>query len=63
MEKARKNTDARIKANNKYNAAHTKIIPVRLNLTLDKDILDHLEKKESVAGYIKELIRADIGKE
>jgi hypothetical protein len=58
MEK--KNSDARIRANNKYNAAHTRIIPIRLNFTTDQDILNHLETVPSVAGYIKQLIREDM---
>ena len=58
MEK--KNSDAKIRANNKYNAAHTKIIPIRLNFSTDEDILKHLESVPSVAGYIKELIRKDM---
>lgn len=58
----RKNSDAKIRANNKYNAAHTKIIPIRLNFSTDEDILKRLETVPSVAGYIKQLIRADIKK-
>lgn len=58
MEK--KNSDARIRANNKYNAAHTKIVPIRLNFSTDQDILTRLESVDSVAGYIKQLIREDI---
>lgn len=53
-------TQAQIKASNKYNKDKTKIIPLRLNLETDKDILDRLDQVESKAGYIKDLIRKDI---
>lgn len=39
---------------------NTKIIPVRLNLDGDKDIIHRLDKKENKSGYIKDLIRKDI---
>lgn len=55
-----KNTEARIRANAKYNAANTKQIPIRLNINTDKDIIAKLETVDSVAGYIKQLIREDI---
>lgn len=58
----KKTTDAQIRAVAKYNTAHTKIIPIRLNFSTDEDILKHLESVPSVAGYIKQLIRADIKK-
>jgi len=53
---------AQRKAVAKYNAAHTKIIPIRLNFETDADILEHLEKQSSKMGYIKQLIRDDIAK-
>ena len=49
---------------NKYIAEwqkeNTKIIPVRLNLDGDKDIIQKLDEKENRSGYIKDLIRRDI---
>ena len=39
---------------------NTKIIPVRLNLDGDKDIIHKLDEKENKSGYIKDLIRKDI---
>ena len=36
---------------------NTKIIPVRLNLDEDKDIIQKLDEKENKSGYIKDLIR------
>lgn len=58
--KKNKTSDAKIKAANKYNATHTKIIPIRLNLETDADILAQLESVSSKMGYIKNLIRKDM---
>ena len=55
-------TDAKRKAIQKYDAANTKQIHLKLNLNTDTDILEHLEKQENVQGYIKALIRADMKK-
>lgn len=41
---------------------NTKIIPVRLNLVRDKDILAKLDIVPSKNGYIKKLIREDAKK-
>lgn len=57
-----KNSTAKIQANNRYNAKSSKIIPLRLNLNTDSDILDKLDRAPSKAGYIKELIRKDMQK-
>ena len=53
-------TDAKRKAIQKYDAANTKQIHLKLNLKTDADILAQLEKQSSVQGYIKNLIREDI---
>lgn len=45
----------------KYDAAHTVQIHLKLNTEKDKDILDKLKQVESKQGYIKRLIRKDIG--
>ena len=58
----RKSSDARIRANTKYNKNNTKQYPIRLNLNTDADIIDKLSSVDNIAGYIKELIRADIKK-
>lgn len=39
---------------------NTKIIPIRLNLGGDKDVIQKLDEKENKSGYIKDLIRKDI---
>lgn len=47
----------------KWQRGNTKIIPVRLNLNRDKDILSKLDIVPSKSGYIKQLIRKDIKNE
>lgn len=49
------------RAVNKYNATHTKQVILRLNHKTDADILAQLSKQESIQGYIKDLIRQDMG--
>ena len=44
----------------RWQKENTKIIPVRLNLDGDKDIIQKLDEKENKAGYIKDLVRKDI---
>lgn len=43
----------------KWQKESTKIIPVRLNLNKDRDILTKLDAVPSKSGYIKKLIRKD----
>ena len=47
-------------ANNKYNKTSTKVYTFRCMNTTDVDIIAYLDSLENKAGYIKELIRADI---
>lgn len=56
-------TEARLKANAKYDAAHTKMYCMKLNLKHDKDVIDKLKSVGNIQGYIKDLIRADIAKD
>lgn len=58
----KKSSDARIRANAKYNKENVKQVVLHLNITTDKDILDYLEHKGNKTGYIKDLIREDIAK-
>ena len=53
-------TDAKRRAIQKYDAANTKQIHLKLNIKTDADILVQLAKQASVQGYIKDLIREDI---
>lgn len=54
-------TDALKRAIKKYDAANTMQIHLKLNIKTDADIIEHLSKQESKQGYIKELIRDDMG--
>lgn len=52
--------DGKYSAQNKYDAANTIQVKLKLNITTDADILEILEKQGNKQGYIKALIRADI---
>ena len=56
-------SDAKKRANAKYDASHTKQIKLKLNIETDRDILDRLKQVDSKQGYIKRLIRADIDRD
>lgn len=53
-------TEARRRAQYKYNKAHTKQTTLRLNRRTDADIIEHLQGLENKQGYIKRLIRLDM---
>lgn len=55
-------TEAQRRAIQKYDAKSTKQIHLKLNLKTDADIIAVLESAQSVQGYIKALIRADIAR-
>ena len=55
-------TESQKRAVQKYDAKNTKQYHLKLNLTTDADIIAALERQESMQGYIKALIRADIEK-
>ena len=55
-------SDAKIKANNKFNKANTRMVSLRLNYKTDADIISKLDSVESKMGYIKSLIRKDLKK-
>jgi hypothetical protein len=56
-------SDAKKRANAKYDASHTKQIILKLNINTDADILDRLAEVDNKQGYIKSLIREDMNKE
>jgi hypothetical protein len=58
----KKSTDAQIRASAKYNKENIKSLAFQLNITTDRDIINHLATKENKTGYIKELIREDMKK-
>lgn len=55
-------SEAKKKANARYDAAHTKQVNLKLNLRSDQDILERLAEVGNIQGYIKSLIRADIAR-
>lgn len=59
----KKIVNAHTQANNRYNKANTKQYQIRLNLKTDADLIEKMESVPNKLGYIKSLIRADIGKE
>lgn len=54
-------TDAQKRAKIKYDNAKTIQIKMKLNKTTDADILKRLDEVGNKQGYIKSLIRKDMG--
>ena len=44
----------------KYQKNNTKLISVRVNKKLEPQLLEWLESKTSIGGYMLELVRADM---
>ena len=61
-ERAKKTSDAQLRAGAKYDGKNTKQITLKLNLTTDADVLKKLAGVDNIQGYIKSLIRADLQK-
>lgn len=53
-------TEARLKANARYAKTNMKQVKLTLNRNTDADILARLDACPNIAGYIKQLVRADI---
>lgn len=53
-------TEARLKANARYAKTNMKQVKLTLNRNTDADILERLESCPNIAGYLKELVRADM---
>lgn len=53
-------TEARKKANAKYDRTHTRSVMLKLNTQTDADVLMKLDEVENRQGYIKHLIRRDL---
>lgn len=53
---------AQLNAQTRYDAKNTVQFHLKLNITTDKDIIDKLNAVENKQGYIKELIRRDLGR-
>ena len=54
-----KTSQAQLKAAEKYLSGQRQVV-IRLDREKEADILAHLESKESMQAYIKELIRNDM---
>ena len=50
------------RAHRKYEKSNIKRVTVKLNNKYDESIINHLESKENVTAYIKQLIKADMEK-
>jgi len=57
----KKTKPSQIKASEKYDKNNTKGLYLKLNIHTDKDILEFLDTKSNKQGYLKDLIRADMG--
>ena len=53
-------SEAKKRANAKYDKEHTQAIMLKLNKQTDADVLAMLESVENRQGYIKELVRRDL---
>lgn len=57
--------EAKLRANRKYDAEHTRQYHLKLNMRTDIDVIEWLNWKSgerSIQGYIKRLIREDMSK-
>ena len=55
-------SESQKRSTEKYQKNNTKLISVRVNKKLEPELLEWLESKPSMGGYILELIRADMEK-
>lgn len=53
-------SEAQKRSARKYQLNNTKLISVRVNKKLEPELLEWLESKPSMGGYIIELIREDM---
>lgn len=53
-------SDAQKKATAKYQASNRRRFVVNVNRKTEGDLLDWLEMRENVSGYIKSLVRIDM---
>lgn len=53
-------SEAQKRSSRKYIKNNTKLISVRVNKKLEPELLEWLESKPSMGGYILNLIRADM---
>lgn len=55
-------SEAQKRSSKKYIKNNTKLVSVRVNKKLEPELLEWLESKPSMGGYILELIREDMEK-
>ena len=60
MAKYYKHGDAQYRASEKYRKNNIRRIVVSLNRNTDQDIIDFLDTKDNIQGYIKEVLRSEI---
>ena len=53
-------TEAKKRANERYDLRNTKQIKLKLNVKTDGDIIERLDSVDNKQGYIKGLIREDM---
>ena len=53
-------SESQKRSTRKYQKNNTKLISVRVNKKLEPEVLEWLESKPSMGGYILELIREDM---
>ena len=56
---SKKLTEAKRAAIQRYDAANTKQIKLKLNINTDYDLISWLERIDNVQGYIKALVNRD----
>lgn len=63
MAKYYKYGDAQYRASQKYKNENIRRIVLSLNKRIDEDIINHLDHKDNIQGYLKEIIRKDMNNE
>lgn len=56
----KKTSEARRRANAKYDSEHTRQYRLKLNINTDADVIQKFDETKNVQGYIKKLVRDDI---
>lgn len=62
LETGKATSDAQLRAQVKYDKAHTTGVYLKLNKENDADIIEKLESVENRQGYLKKLIKEDLKK-
>lgn len=62
MKTERKNSEARLRANAKYDAANTVKYTIKINRKINPEIIAKMDSVPNKQEYLKQLILADIAK-